>query len=733
MSMKTQNLNQNNILSTDSISNNRAINLCQKISVEYAFRLFGKTWNQIQFNTDLFNNRRFQSFDLTPENLQMLSDELNIASDVKELKIKQIEPSDYPCLVILDENSCFILTQRVNAKTVEISDGDISNQISITALQKIAEGHIILLRPDTIDRSEKTENNNKINHKYSVISAVIDNILTHHKKLLAQMIVAAIISNLMLVALPLFIMSIYDRIIPHLAFETLWVLSAGVLLALLIDLCMKLLRHNLTDAIGLATSVKLQSKLFKHLSHLKFKDVPENAGGLANSTSEFDNISQLVPQIIIGLCVDLPFFGIILLLLYQLGNAVIIAPIVGSIVILVIHFASYILSRNKAAKATKLAQNKANHIIETIALYENIKAKAIEDKRLSLWERLIDGAAFAGHEERKFSYFSTNASVIISQVVIVFTLIIGVYQLQDGLITIGGLAACSLLVGRAIAPMSALFGTIVKAYHYRNTSAVIEQIFNAPLELAGDLNRISSSKINGDIEFSDLNFAYNPDDGLVLDGLSFTIKHGEKIGIVGKVGCGKSTLMRMMVRYYEADKGRVKIDGYDIRQYSPANLRKHLIYMSQNYNLFNDTLYQNICGGVDIVDEELFTKISQITGIHEFASQHSQGYGMFVGANGERLSGGQKQSVALANCLLRQPKAYILDEPTSALDNHLEKIVIDHLPELIGDNTLIVATHRAPILKLVDRIIWMDKGCIVLDGPKTEVLAAIKSGKIPNK
>ncbi|NRA86067.1 MAG: ATP-binding cassette domain-containing protein, partial [Rhizobiales bacterium] len=408
------------------------------------------------------------------------------------------------------------------------------------------------------------------------------------------------------------------------------------------------------------------------------------------------------------------------------------APIVGVFVILAIHLIAYFLSRKKAATASIFAQNKATHLIETIGLYENIKASAIEDKRLGLWERLADGAAFAGHEERKFSFFSTNASVIIAQVVIVFTLIIGVYQLQAGLITVGGLAACSLLVGRAIAPMAALFSLIVKAYHYRKTSAVIEQIFNAPLELAGDLSKISARKIKGDIEFSNVDFAYNDDDGNILEQLNIKIRHGEKVGIVGKVGCGKSSLLRLAVRYYEANKGRVLIDGHDIRQYSPSNMRRSIVYMSQNYNLFDDTLYQNICTGVDNVDEELFAKIVQVTGVHDFASRHGQGYGMNVGANGERLSGGQRQSVALAKCLLRKPKVYMLDEPTSAMDNQLEKVIVDNLLEFIGDNTLIVATHRAPILSLVDRIIWMDKGSVILDGPKDIVLHAIKTGQMPN-
>lgn len=709
---------------------------CQNISVEYGFRLLAKEWNDIQFDDVRFADKNYQTFDLTPENLATLADELRITSKIRRMKPAKLKAADYPCLVVLENNSCIILTAKLDKKYLQITDGTTIEKVKISDFIKRCEGNIITLRPsDEIDQNKNAKARTPQTDKksYSVFGAVLTSIFSEHKKLLIQMILAAIISNLMLVALPLFIMSIYDRIIPHLAFETLWVLSAGVLIAMAIDLCMKLLRQNLIDAIGLATSVQLQGKLFKHLSRLKFKDIPDNAGGLSHSTSEFDNISQLVPQILVGIIVDLPFFAVILLILYHLGNAVIIAPIVGVAVIFVIHVGAYMLSRKKAAKASQFAQEKSSHIIETIDLFETIKATAIEDKRLSIWERLADSAAFAGHEERKYSFFSTHASVVISQVVIVFTLVIGVYQLQGNLITIGGLAASSLLVGRAMAPMSALFGLVVKAYHYRNTSATIEKIFNAPLELAGDLSRIHNNRIIGDIEFSNVNFAYNPDDGNVLQGLNIKIKHGEKVGIVGKVGCGKSTLMRMAVRYYEADQGRIMLDGHDIRQYSPSDMRKNLIYMSQNYDLFNDSLYKNICNGVDRIDDELFARIVQVTGIHDFASKQSDGYSMNVGASGDRLSGGQKQSVALAKCLLRQPKVYLLDEPTSALDNQLENTIVKNLPQFIGDNTLIVATHRAPILGLVDRIIWMEGGRVVLDGPKDIVLHAIKTGQMPNK
>lgn len=701
---------------------------CQNISVEFAFRFLAKQWNGIAYDKANFEDKNFQSFTLTPENLKILGGDLCLSFDIKKYKLVKLKTNDFPCLVILDENKCVIVTQRLDKKHLQITDGETIEKIRIGDLQAEFEGHIISLRPSDEKQAVSSDHPQK---NFSVFAAVFSHIFKTHKKLFSQMLLAAMVSNLMLVALPLFIMSVYDRIIPHLAFETLWVLAIGVLIALTIDLFMKLLRQNLTEAIGLATSVKLQGKLFNHLSRLKFKDMPDNAGGLAHSTAEFDNISQLVPQILISLFVDLPFFIIILILLYHLGNAVIIAPILGVMLIFFIHVLAYILSRKKAAKASEFAQDKANHLIETIGLFETIKASAIEDKRLSIWERLTDNAAFSGHEERKFSFFSTHSAVIISQMVIVFTLVIGVYQLQNNLISIGGLAACSLLVGRAIAPMSGLFGLIVKAYHYRHTSAVIEQIFNAPLELAGDLRQINQTRITGDISFSQVNFAYNEDDGYVLQGLNINIKHGEKVGIVGKVGCGKSTLMRLAVRYYEANQGRVMVDEHDIRQYAPSNLRKNIVYMSQNFDLFDDSLYQNLSIGVDNWDDDLFAQVVKATGIHDFAATHKQGYSLNVGAKGERLSGGQRQSVALAKCLLRQPKIYLLDEPTSALDNQLEQKIVKHLPEFIGDNTLIVATHRAPILSLVDRIIWLDEGRVILDGPKDMVLKAIKSGQMP--
>jgi ATP-binding cassette subfamily C protein LapB len=301
-------------------------------------------------------------------------------------------------------------------------------------------------------------------------------------------------------------------------------------------------------------------------------------------------------------------------------------------------------------------------------------------------------------------------------------LIIGAYEISAGNMTVGGLSTCSLLVGRIIGPIGQLVSVIHRMMQSRAMLKSLAADAKFQSEAAGDDSGAMRTPTRCALRLKDVSFSYADQGTLQLDGLSCTIQPGERVAIVGRSGSGKSTLLRLIARLAEPNKGAVLLDDFDVRQYAPSDLRKALGYMGQTPGLVDDTLMRNLTFGLDRLDPARFDLMMRLTGVADFAAAHPRGFAMEVGPRGERLSGGERQSVALARVLLADPQALLLDEPTSSMDTMLEARLVKNLGEVIAGRTLIVATHRAPVLQLVDRIIWLDSGRLVADGPKAEVL-----------
>jgi len=275
-------------------------------------------------------------------------------------------------------------------------------------------------------------------------------------------------------------------------------------------------------------------------------------------------------------------------------------------------------------------------------------------------------------------------------------------------------------------PMGHLVALFVRGFHMLRLTGVVEQILSAPQERAGDLQKNRRADFKGHIKCHKLDYRYEADGANVLENLDISIEPGERVGLIGRIGCGKSTLLKLLPRLYEASAGSLLLDGHDIRQFDPAFLRSHMSFMAQENLLMEGSIRDNICFGQEEVDEQAFENAVQLAGVADFASVHPQGYGLQVGPRGERLSGGERASVVLARALLRPSKMLLLDEPTAAMDNDLERRIVNHLEGWIGERTFIVATHRAPMLALVNRIIWLHKGRIIADGPRDEILEKLR-------
>jgi ATP-binding cassette, subfamily C, bacterial LapB len=341
---------------------------------------------------------------------------------------------------------------------------------------------------------------------------------------------------------------------------------------------------------------------------------------------------------------------------------------------------------------------------------------------LNRFERIFDEFAYSSHVVRLWQGVAAYANATVGQMMVVMVLFVGAYEISAGNMTVGGLSTCSLLVGRIIGPIGQLISVIHRMIQSRAMLKSLADESKYRSEVAGDDSGALRAPMRCSLRLNNVSFSYSNQGAPQIDSLSATIQPGERVGIVGRSGSGKSTLLRLIARLAEPDKGSILLDDFDVRQYAPSELRQALGYMGQTTGLVDDTLMKNLTFGLDKLDPEQFSLMMQLTGVADFAAVHPRGFGMPVGPRGERLSGGERQSVALARLLLANPGALLLDEPTSSMDTMLEARLVKNLKGFIGDRTLIVATHRAPVLQLVDRIIWLDSGRLVADGTKADVL-----------
>jgi ATP-binding cassette, subfamily C, bacterial LapB len=521
--------------------------------------------------------------------------------------------------------------------------------------------------------------------------------------------------------LPMFSMAVFDRVIPHAAFETLWALALGVTVALGVEMALRNARLKLQDAVAQGLGVGLQCEAMGRQLHARTPDLPRQSGGLIQPVNDLDTIANLSPAIIVSALVDLPFFFIMVVLIASIGGVVALAPILGTLGLVAIHAFAHHMSHRTSRAHGAIARRQHQMLIDTIAAQERIRVTNASGVFLSRFEQTADDCAFTSHEIRYWHGLAAQLSAVLVQGVVVATIVIGVFQINAAAMTIGALSACILLVNRSMMPVSIVTGLAFRLMQVLETAAPVSAMLNATLEAGGADGRSLPTRIKGDVTFADVTFTYPGEDKPALKGISFTMKPGERIGLVGKSGCGKSSLLRMIVRLNEPTEGRMKLDERDIRQYDPAMLRRCIGFMPQDSTLIDGTLQDNLVLGLAAVDPDRFERICRMTGVHDIAARHPSGFNLQVGPGGQRLSAGERQCVSLARTLMGEPDLLLLDEPTSAFDNGHEQKIVAELRQLPSSTGMVIATHRTALLAIVDRIIWIDGGRIVADGAREDI------------
>ncbi len=666
---------------------------------------------------------------LAPQTAEIVAHSLGIALKAHLQPLNKIRRADFPCLALDREGYGYLLLSRADRGRFlcRTETGDVV--LGKDQLAKVYAGTLFLLKPlDAAAREQISEEDGTEKPVHSIVRFLAVEMIKRRPWTLTQLALAGLVSNALLVLLPIFTMAVYDRVIPHLAFDTLWALSIGMGLALAADLALRHVKLRLIDSLAADIGHVAQIRFFRHLVYGSMIELPRTSAVVTPAIRDLEGYCQLIPLSFLSLAIDLPFVIVTTILLASIAGSVALVPLAGALIIGAIFTVAHYAGRAYLQPYLGQMRAQSNMVTETIEGLETVKTSTAETMVLNRWERLADSSAYASHKARLSSGMAQHWASTVSQLMTVGALVLGVYEISINAMTVGALSASTMLIGRLIGPIMQMTAQLQRLLQARKTLEPLRMIFNSGLERAGDGDAAIAATLEGQFDFVSVNHTYPGSQLPSVTDITLTIKPGERVGIIGRIGCGKSTLLRLMVRLLEPSGGSIRLDGRDLRQTAPRDLRKRFAYVSQDSTLFDETLTANLLLGHERPDPKRIEDAVAISGVSNFAARSPEGYGMRVGPRGERLSGGERQAVGLARALIGDPAVLILDEPTAAMDNTTERHVINGLARWLSNRTLIVATHRAAMLDLVDRVILMHEGKIIADGPKDQVLKKLQAG-----
>lgn len=597
-------------------------------------------------------------------------------------------------------------------------------EVEAAELNEAYLGYICFVRPQFHFESRAQQGTPK-KEGHWFWSAVLSN-----KRLYRDAILAAILINVFALAIPLFSMNVYDRVVPNNALETLWVLAIGVTLVLVFNMILTTSRAYVVDTASKRIDVKLSSQIMEQVLDLRMESRPVSVGSFSANLRSFESVRDFIASASLTTLVDLPFVLLFLFVLAWISPWMLIPPVVAIGLVLLVSF--YAQSRLEAltVKTFQASSQRNALLVETLTNLDAVKTLNAQGGIQRLWESATQYIALVGGKIKLISSANVNFVQSMQQLVTVSVVVIGVYLVQSAELSMGGIIAASMIAGRCIAPLGQVAGLMMQYHNARTSLASVDNYMKMPVEHGADREFVSRPSIQGSIEFRNVSFTYPNASKASLNDVSFTIKAGEKVGVIGRIGSGKTTLEKLILGLYQPTGGAILIDGIDARQIDPIDMRRAIGHVPQDPMLFYGSLKHNLLVGAPYATERDMLFAARVAGVDDFAADHPQGYEMPIGERGESLSGGQRQSIAVARALIQDPPILLLDEPSSNLDNQSESLLKQRLHKASQDKTIILVTHRTALLELVDRLLVIDNGKIVADGAKEQVIQALKSGRI---
>lgn len=556
---------------------------------------------------------------------------------------------------------------------------------------------------------------------------LMEPIRANHKTY-GQVALAAVLINLFSLVTSLFSMVVYDRVVPNNATESLIALSIGVAIILIFDFILKSLRGYFIDIAGQRIDRDVGGAIFKRLLSMRMENRKGSSGAFAGLLREFETLRDFFASATLAAVVDVPFIILFLLVIASIGGPVVFVPLLAVPLVIIAGWMVQPALGRLSAGSMGQGLSKQGVLVETISGLETVKSSSAGPLLASRWAHAVDNHADLSMRQRMVSAIAINVAGSAQQIAYVGTIIVGVFLIAAGELTMGGLIACSILAGRCVAPLSQIANLLTRLSHTRTAYRQLNEMMSEAGEVREDGNYLRRTKIEGRIEFRNVIFRYPNSTQRALDDVSFKIDAGERVAILGRVGSGKSTIARLILGLYQPTEGAVFIDETDVRQIHPDDLRHNVGAVLQDVFLLSGSVRENITlADTHITDEEVL-RAARVSGTHDFIGQIPNGYDLRLADRGEGLSGGQRQSIAIARAVAGSRQILLFDEPTSAMDIQSENALIARLETELKGRTVVLVTHRASMLKLVDRVIILDRGKVVAAGPRDDVLKSVAVG-----
>lgn len=629
-----------------------------------------------------------------------------------------------PAILLLEDDKAVVYHGRNKNGHLLIYDPNMDDgigEVPESTVDQVYSGFALLFRRAYKDEIESdTDQNN--GHWF--LSALAANRWTYF-----QVAMAAAMANFLGLSTSVFIMVVYDRVLPNEATESLIALTSGVCLALAFDFILKLLRASFIDRAGQKADILMGRRIFDHLLNLQLSSRTGSTGAIASTVREFETLREFFTSATLVAIVDLPFIALFVFAIYMVGGSLALIPALAVPVVFLSGLVTQPLLSRLAERSFAEGQSKQSVLIETLSGLETIKTTTASNLMRRRWEEAVQQHSANGIKSRSITQFALNFTGFTQQAAQILIVFFGVFLVSAGHTSMGALVASVMLTGRALAPLGQLAQTLTRFNQARSAYRNLDLLMKAESERPSGRNWVSRPDCKGKIAFNNVYFSYPDQQDDTLRGVTFTINPGEKVAILGQIGSGKSTIARLLLGLYQPRLGSVLLDGIDIRQIDPGDLRHHIGSVHQDIWLFSGSVRENIASGAVRPSDEDIIRAGNISGVEEFVNRHPSGYDLLLAERGEGLSGGQRQAIALARALVGQPPILLFDEPTSAMDVKNEGRLIQRLKTASQDTTMVVVTHRTSLLELVDRVIVIDGGKVGADGPKAMLADYARSAR----
>lgn len=666
---------------------------------------------------------------LTPSLLSRAAERAGMRARLVRQPLARLNERWLPCILVLKGNRACVLERldvdRAEAVVRVPELGMETQTLTLVELQQDYAGVAAYCRPVLQVGGVAAESAASADSGHWFWSVIRGNRRTYRDVLLASLCI-----NLFALALPLFVMNVYDRVVPNQTTATLWVLAAGVGIVIVADLVLRMLRSWFVELAAGRADNRLSARLMERVLGMRLEHLPSSIGTLAGSIQGFESVRAFCGSMVVTALIDLPFFLLFLLIILIISPLMALPVVVGALLLLLYALSVQQQMRRLADVSGEVSSQRTAGVIESLSCLPVLKSLNATGRMQRQWEQATRFLSGASSRQRLLGASVSTGAAWVQQTVAVSMIIIGVYLVIDGQMTQGALIAAYMLSSRAMAPVSQTAALLTQYHQAASALKMLDEVMATPQERGAGQQPVSRERLRGEIELCNVSFTYPDAERAALSNISLRIQAGEKVGIIGAAGSGKSTLEKLILGLYQPSEGNLLLDGINQAQLDPAELRRGIGYLPQDLQLISGSIYDNVTLGLDAVEPHRLQQAVRVSGLDTLIGPQADGWTRQVGEQGRALSGGQRQTLALARALLTDAPVLLLDEPASAMDSMLEQHICQQLKGYVQDKTLLLITHRTSLLQLVDRLVVMDKGRVVADGPKQQVLDALAQGRL---